>query len=97
MPSAKVTSKGQITIPVEVRKALELKPGDEVNFFEREKGEFVFRARNRSIMELEGCLAGYGPHLTIEEMDEAIGQAVGESYLRSVGALPSLESKGEAA
>jgi bifunctional DNA-binding transcriptional regulator/antitoxin component of YhaV-PrlF toxin-antitoxin module len=27
MPSATVTSKGQITIPIEVRKALGLKPG----------------------------------------------------------------------
>jgi antitoxin PrlF len=97
MPTAKVTSKGQITIPVEVRKALNLKPGESVDFYKSGDGEFVFRARNRSILELEGCLAGYGPPLTIEEMDEAIGQAVTEDYLRSVGELPSQESKGEAA
>ena len=31
MPTAKVTSKGQITIPIEVRKALKLKAGDKID------------------------------------------------------------------
>ena len=34
MELAKVTSKGQITIPVEIRKQLNLKPGDKVIFME---------------------------------------------------------------
>ena len=34
MPSAKVTSKGQITIPVKVRRAMGIKAGTEVMFFE---------------------------------------------------------------
>ena len=34
MELAKVTSKGQITIPVEIRKQLNLKPGDKVLFIE---------------------------------------------------------------
>ena len=30
MASAKVTSKGQITIPIEIRNELDLKPGDQI-------------------------------------------------------------------
>lgn len=33
MPKAKVTSKGQITIPVSVRRELNLGPGDEIEFY----------------------------------------------------------------
>jgi AbrB family looped-hinge helix DNA binding protein len=46
MPTATVTSKGQITIPVEVREALKLKPGEKVIFFPwREWG--VYRTAGR--------------------------------------------------
>lgn len=34
MELAKITTKGQITIPVEIRKKLHLKPGDKVLFIE---------------------------------------------------------------
>ena len=33
--SAKVTSKGQVTIPIEVRKALDIEPGDRLTFIVR--------------------------------------------------------------
>jgi AbrB family looped-hinge helix DNA binding protein len=76
MPSATVTSKGQITIPVKIRKALGLKPGVRIDFYEVEPGEFVLRAKTGSIMELEGCLAHLvppgTPPMTIEEMNEAV-------------------------
>lgn len=36
MELAKVTSKGQITIPAEIRKKLHLKPGDKVLFVEQD-------------------------------------------------------------
>ena len=85
MPTAKVTSKGQITIPVEVRKALNLKPGSEVLFFEGEKGEYVFRPRTGSIWDLRGSVHRLDHTVTIEEMNEGIANAAAESYIRSVG------------
>ncbi len=42
MELAKLTSKGQITIPVEIRKRLKLKEGDKV-FFLEEKGKIYFQ------------------------------------------------------
>jgi AbrB family looped-hinge helix DNA binding protein len=67
-----MTSKGQITIPVKVRKALGLKPGVRIDFYEVEDGEYAFRPKTGSIMEMEGCLAKLDHVVTIEEMDRAI-------------------------
>lgn len=72
MPTATVTSKGQITIPAQVRKALGLTPGTRIDFYETEFGEYAFRPKNRSIMEMEGCIPKLDHVLTIEEMDQAI-------------------------
>jgi AbrB family looped-hinge helix DNA binding protein len=38
-----LTVKGQVTIPKRVRDALGLKPGDEVDFIQDERGEIVVR------------------------------------------------------
>lgn len=74
MASAAVTSKGQITIPVEVRRKLGLKPGDRVRFVEGEGGEIVLKAKNRSILDLYGAGKWEGPPVTIEEMNETINK-----------------------
>jgi AbrB family looped-hinge helix DNA binding protein len=78
MSSATVTSKGQITLPKDVRQELGLKAGDKVEF-EKVDGRYVLRPRNRSILELAGILHQPGMKaMTIEEMDEALGQALAE-------------------
>jgi AbrB family looped-hinge helix DNA binding protein len=46
MPTTKVTSKGQITVPKEVREKLGLAPGDELEFIELD-GEYHVRRRIR--------------------------------------------------
>ncbi len=71
MYKAKLTSKGQITLPVEVRNAMGLKPGEKVAFFEGLDGEFTIR-RVGSILELEGCLAGLDLPKTDAEMNELL-------------------------
>jgi antitoxin PrlF len=74
MYDAKITSKGQITVPIEVRKAMGLKPGSKVLFFQDAEGDFVMRARTGSVMDLRGCLAGFDVPKTDEEMNELIHQ-----------------------
>ena len=44
MVKAKITTKGQVTIPKEVRERLGLRPGDELEFVE-EDGVFCLRKR----------------------------------------------------
>jgi AbrB family looped-hinge helix DNA binding protein len=85
MATAKVTSKGQITIPVKVRTALRLEPGDKIDFIEIEKGRFALRPRNTSLQDLEGCVPKLDHVPTIEQINEGIADAAAESYLRSIG------------
>jgi len=72
MPTATMTSKGQITIPIKVRKALGLRPGVRVDFYEGVDGAYTLRPKTGSIMEMRGCIPKLDHVLTIEEMNQAI-------------------------
>jgi AbrB family looped-hinge helix DNA binding protein len=74
MAIAAVTSKGQITIPIEVRVKLGIKPGDRVRFVENEDGEIVLKPKTGSIMDLKGMWKWTGKPATIEEMNEVIAK-----------------------
>jgi AbrB family looped-hinge helix DNA binding protein len=56
MSESAVTSKGQITIPVEIRRAMGLKPQDRVVFTLLPDGTTVMRAKTRTLVELAGTL-----------------------------------------
>jgi len=56
MSEATVTSKGQVTIPADIRRAMGLAAGERVVFTQLEDGTIVFRAKRRSILELRGLL-----------------------------------------
>ncbi len=60
---AKVTSKGQVTIPVEVRKSLGVKPGDKLRFEQFEDGFRIVRDVDESVFEkFRGIgIPGIGP------------------------------------
>jgi AbrB family looped-hinge helix DNA binding protein len=97
MPAATMTSKGQITIPVKLRKALGLKPGVRIDFFEIEDGQYVLRPRNRSIMELEGCIPKLDHVVTVEEMNQAILDRAAELDHATRSGAKNRVSDGEAA
>ena len=54
MSEAKMTSKGQITVPKDVRLKLNLKPGDRLLFIVEDDGAVRLRAANRDISSLIG-------------------------------------------
>jgi len=56
MSEATITSKGQVTIPAEIRKAMGLTAGERVIFTQLDDGTIVFRAKTRSVMDLRGIL-----------------------------------------
>lgn len=97
MISAKITSKGQITIPKEIRSALRLSEGDEIMFFDLGHRQFAFRPRTGSIRDLKGIVPKLDYVPTIEELDEGIAAAVEEDLLASVSPDPADQSKDEAA
>jgi AbrB family looped-hinge helix DNA binding protein len=72
MSTATVTSKGQITIPADVRQALQVEAGDRVEFLEVEPGRFEVVAATRSVTELKGMFGRAGKTVSIEEMNRTI-------------------------
>ena len=75
MAIATLTSKGQITIPAQVRDALGLEAGDRIEFVEQEKGKFAIIPATRSVRELKGLFRGRrSKPVSIEEMNAAIAR-----------------------
>jgi len=72
MSVATVTSKGQITIPSDVRKALSVTAGDRVEFVSLESGKFLFVLAKRPVTDLKGLFGKPAKAVTIEEMNGAI-------------------------
>jgi antitoxin PrlF len=72
MTTATVTSKGQITIPANVRLALQVKPGDRVEFVEVDPGRFEVVAATVAVTELKGMFGKPARSVSIEEMNKAI-------------------------
>ncbi|MGA2252376.1 AbrB/MazE/SpoVT family DNA-binding domain-containing protein [Terracidiphilus sp.] len=70
---AKITSKGQITLPAELRKALGVGPGDGVIFLPAENGSFRVR-RTSTLADLAGRVPWSGSPVPVEEMKNAIGE-----------------------
>jgi antitoxin PrlF len=69
-----VTRKGQVTVPVEIRRALGIQQGDKVAFV-LENGQVKF-SRQRSYTErTKGAMTTNRPRLTAEQLREAAEQA----------------------
>jgi antitoxin PrlF len=75
MTIARLTSKGQVTIPKAVRDALCLHTGDKLEFIVRQSGDALIRPVTRNVDDLFGKLHKPGRKpVSIEEMDSAIRQ-----------------------
>jgi len=72
MSAATITSKGQITIPKDVRLRLGVGTGDRVEFVEIQAGVFQIVAATQDVRSLKGIVAKPAKPVTIEDMDSAI-------------------------
>jgi AbrB family looped-hinge helix DNA binding protein len=75
MSTATLTSKGQITIPKDVREALALEPGDRLSFELREDGIVELRAETLDLMSLFGTIKPKKRGVTLEQMKGDIAKA----------------------
>jgi antitoxin PrlF len=75
MASATVTSKGQVTIPVEVRNLLGLSTGDRIEFvLNEETGRYEVVPATRSVTALKGIIRKPAKPVSIEDMNAAIAE-----------------------
>ena len=73
MPTATLTSKGQITLPKAVRERLRVDTGDQVDFIINDRGEVVVRSVGSDVTELRGLLRRRGKNsVSVEAMNRAI-------------------------
>jgi antitoxin PrlF len=71
MPVATVTSKGQVTIPKEVRDDLGIETGTKLYFVRTAQG-YVIKSASNSVLRLAGTMKYDGPPVSVEEMDDAV-------------------------
>ncbi len=76
MSASTVTSKGQITLPVQVRRSLGLKTGSRVNFVPMDNGSYELVPATGTVKSLKGFIAAPATPVAVEQMDAAIADAV---------------------
>ena len=68
MANATLTSKGQTTIPKEIRDSLGLKAKDQLNFTQMPNGTVIMRVKNKSVLDLADIINYQGPKIPIKKM-----------------------------
>lgn len=74
MPTATVTSKGQITVPKEIRDHLGIEAGDRLSFHVGPAGEVVVEPETVDIGSLRAFLKRRGRRVSLADMDAAISR-----------------------
>lgn len=75
------SSKGQVTIPVAIRRKLGIEPGTAVRFVERD-GLVVLEKVDTDLRSLCGLLKARSP-VTLEQMKRAVGEGAAERLART--------------
>ena len=76
MNLARVSSNGQITVPIEIRRALKLREGDKVLFLQKENGEIT--VNNTSLVAIQEAQAAVAGSSYPE--DEVLGEIMQSRY-----------------
>lgn len=83
MPAATLTTKGQITIPKQVRDHLGIGTGDRLSFVVQDDGTVVVEPITRHVRELGGLLHRPGSRATtVAEMDQGIAERMRSKFGR---------------
>lgn len=83
MSTARVTSKGQVTIPVEVRRALKIDQGDNLVFEITSERSVELRVQKRQrLSDLYGALPSARPFPGKDAIREEVGKELGKTLRR---------------
>jgi AbrB family looped-hinge helix DNA binding protein len=72
MPTATITSKGQITIPQKVRTDMGVTAGDRIDFVRMEDGNYAVVPASHSIKSLKGVIPRPKRPVSLKDMQAAI-------------------------
>jgi len=72
MELAKITTKGQITLPIQIRKKLNLKDGDKILFMEKDGKIFIDNPTKLAILEAQKAFAGLAEELGLETEEDVV-------------------------
>lgn len=72
MELAKVTSKGQITIPIAIRRELGIKDGDKVMFIRQEGKVVMMNASPDALAEVQQAFSGMADDLGLESEQDVV-------------------------
>ena len=72
MAKAKLTAKGQTTVPLPIRRHLGIEPGDHMEFLIDSDGAVRVVAANHDVARLFGILGPAKRRVSVEEMNAAI-------------------------
>jgi antitoxin PrlF len=77
---ATLTSKGQLTLPVSIRRKLHLKPGDKIELFSRSDGHIEGVPVKHGINALKGILPKPEQAVSLDEMEKAIAEGASNDW-----------------
>ena len=72
MEVAKITSRGQVTIPIDIRKKLGVKEGDKVIFMEDDNRIFVVNAAKVAFANMRAAFTGEAERLGITNEQDVV-------------------------
>jgi len=72
MELAKITSKGQITIPKDIRKKMNLRTGDKILFFEKDDKFFLQNSNSVALAEFQQEMEGAAEEAGFKNPDDVV-------------------------
>ena len=72
MEISRISSKGQVTIPIDIRKRLKLKEGDKIIFVEEDDRVFIANASLVALKRMEKVMEGKAEKVGIKNEDDVV-------------------------
>jgi AbrB family looped-hinge helix DNA binding protein len=78
-----ITSKGQVTIPKNMRETLHLYSGDKVDFIKNKNNEIIIKPLTKKASEVSGILSKYKKTeaVSVEDMNQGIKNSLKKKFI----------------